>query len=443
MSGVVIKVENLTKEYRLGVINHGTLAKDLQTWWARKRGKDDPNSPVTRHPSPVTRPVLSLSKGHPSPDEIYALKDINFEVRQGEVLGIIGANGAGKSTLLKILSRVTSPTSGCVKIKGRIGSLLEVGTGFHPELTGRENIYLNGAILGMKKWEIDKKLDEIIDFSGVERFIDTPVKRYSSGMYVRLAFAVAAHLDPEILVVDEVLAVGDAEFQKKCLGKMGDISKKEGRTVLFVSHSMPMVASLCDRCLLLQNSNIKLEGKAGDVIAYYQCGDGKNPAFIDYSNSVKKPGDEYASLLSGWIETVSGEKKLDVNINESFNVCMKYKILKDVPRSPFPNFHFFDDKGNCVFVTSSGENVISSCKTGDYIVKCEIPANFLNDGLFSVGLALTFMHSGVHVSFFDKDALMFNVTDPMDNIPTRLTGYSGRIPGVVRPLLNWKVENIK
>ncbi|HQM85951.1 MAG TPA: ABC transporter ATP-binding protein, partial [bacterium] len=253
MSDVVIKVENLTKEYRLGVINHGTLAKDLQAWWARKRGKEDPNSTLThfhtstgqKHGSaPTTGEHTSLRQDYDrqagSPlhstthasrithhdlsslnEKIYALKDISFSVKSGEVLGIIGANGAGKSTLLKILSRVTSPTSGCVKIKGRIGSLLEVGTGFHPELTGRENIYLNGAILGMKKWEIDKKLDEIIDFSGVEKFIDTPVKRYSSGMYVRLAFAVAAHLDPEILVVDEVLAVGDAEFQKKCLGKMG------------------------------------------------------------------------------------------------------------------------------------------------------------------------------------------------------------------------------
>ena len=290
MSGVVIKVENLTKEYRLGVINHGTLAKDLQAWWAKMRGKEDPNSTLThfhtstgqKHGSaPTTGEHTSLRQDYDrqagSPlhsttrhDLIYALKDINFEVRQGEVLGIIGANGAGKSTLLKILSRVTSPTSGCVKIKGRIGSLLEVGTGFHPELTGRENIYLNGAILGMKKWEIDKKLDEIIDFSGVEKFIDTPVKRYSSGMYVRLAFAVAAHLDPEILVVDEVLAVGDAEFQKKCLGKMGDISKKEGRTVLFVSHNMAAVRQLCGRGLLIKKGNIFSSGSVEKVIDDYQ-----------------------------------------------------------------------------------------------------------------------------------------------------------------------------
>ena len=260
MSETVIKVENLTKFYQLGLINHGTLAKDLQGWWAKLRGRDDPNSRIS----------LTNSKNNDqNTDFIYALKDVSFDVQQGEVLGIIGANGAGKSTLLKILSRVTSPTSGCIKIKGRIGSLLEVGTGFHPELTGRENIYLNGAILGMRRHEIDKKLDEIIDFSGVEKFIDTPVKRYSSGMYVRLAFAVAAHLDPEILVVDEVLAVGDADFQKKCLGKMDDVSKKEGRTVLFVSHNMAAVRQLCTRGILLRNGELMFNGDIEGAIEIY------------------------------------------------------------------------------------------------------------------------------------------------------------------------------
>jgi lipopolysaccharide transport system ATP-binding protein len=260
MSDTVIKVENISKFYQLGLINHGTLAKDLQGWWAKIRGKEDPNSRVS---------MLSSAKNNSDNDFIYALKDVSFDVKQGEVLGIIGANGAGKSTLLKILSRVTSPTSGCIKIKGRIGSLLEVGTGFHPELTGRENIYLNGAILGMRKHEIDRKLDEIIDFSGVEKFIDTPVKRYSSGMYVRLAFAVAAHLDPEILVVDEVLAVGDADFQKKCLGKMDDVSKKEGRTVLFVSHNMAAVRQLCTRGMLLRNGKLVFEGGTEETINEY------------------------------------------------------------------------------------------------------------------------------------------------------------------------------
>ena len=260
MSDTVIKVENISKFYQLGLINHGTLAKDLQGWWAKIRGKEDPNSRIS---------MVSNKNANADTDFIYALKDVSFDVKQGEVLGIIGANGAGKSTLLKILSRVTSPTSGCIKIKGRIGSLLEVGTGFHPELTGRENIYLNGAILGMRKHEIDRKLDEIIDFSGVEKFIDTPVKRYSSGMYVRLAFAVAAHLDPEILVVDEVLAVGDADFQKKCLGKMDDVSKKEGRTVLFVSHNMAAVRQLCTRGILLRNGELVFGGGTEDCINEY------------------------------------------------------------------------------------------------------------------------------------------------------------------------------
>lgn len=260
MSETVIKVENISKFYQLGLINHGTLAKDLQGWWAKIRGKDDPNSRIS---------LVSNKNTNSDNDFIYALKDVSFDVKQGEVLGIIGANGAGKSTLLKILSRVTSPTSGCIKIKGRIGSLLEVGTGFHPELTGRENIYLNGAILGMRKHEIDRKLDEIIDFSGVEKFIDTPVKRYSSGMYVRLAFAVAAHLDPEILVVDEVLAVGDADFQKKCLGKMDDVSKKEGRTVLFVSHNMAAVRQLCTRGILLRNGELVFDGETESTINEY------------------------------------------------------------------------------------------------------------------------------------------------------------------------------
>lgn len=260
MSDTVIKVENISKFYQLGLINHGTLAKDLQGWWAKIRGKEDPNSRVS---------LISSAKNNSDNDFIYALKDVSFEVKQGEVLGIIGANGAGKSTLLKILSRVTSPTSGCIKIKGRIGSLLEVGTGFHPELTGRENIYLNGAILGMRKHEIDRKLDEIIDFSGVEKFIDTPVKRYSSGMYVRLAFAVAAHLDAEIMIMDEVLAVGDMTFQKKCLKKINDVSKKEGRTVLFVSHNMGVVRQLCKSGVLLGNGEIVFNGDIEEGIEIY------------------------------------------------------------------------------------------------------------------------------------------------------------------------------
>jgi len=256
---VAISVENLSKIYRLGEIGTGTISHDLHRWVARLRGKEDPFLKIGETNDRTTK----------GGDVVYSLKGMDFEIQQGDAVGIIGRNGAGKSTLLKILSRVTSPTTGRVNVKGRIASLLEVGTGFHPELTGKENIYLNGAILGMRKKEIDRKLDEIIDFSGVERYIDTPVKRYSSGMYVRLAFAVAAHLESEILIVDEVLAVGDAEFQKKCLGKMGEVSKGDGRTVLFVSHNIASVLELCTQGIFLINGTIGLKGDIESVVKKY------------------------------------------------------------------------------------------------------------------------------------------------------------------------------
>ena len=260
MSDVAIQVENLGKLYRLGEIGTGTLSHDLNRAWARLRGKEDPFAKIGETND-------RTAKG--SSDYVWSLKDVNFEVKQGEVLGIIGRNGAGKSTLLKILSKVTAPTTGRVKVRGRIASLLEVGTGFHPELTGRENIFLNGAILGMTKAEIRSKFDEIVDFSGVERYIDTPVKRYSSGMYVRLAFAVAAFLEPEILIVDEVLAVGDAEFQKKCLGRMKDVSVNDGRTVLFVSHNLAAVQQLCTSGILLKNGQLTFGGEAREALYEY------------------------------------------------------------------------------------------------------------------------------------------------------------------------------
>jgi len=260
MAEVMLKVENLSKQYRLGLVGTGTISHDLNRWWSKIRGKDDP---YLRIGETNNRSDIGNS------NYVWALKDINFEVRRGEVLGIIGKNGAGKSTLLKVLSRVTSPTTGVIKSRGRIASLLEVGTGFHPELTGKENIYLNGAILGMTKKEVKDKIDEIIDFSGCQRYIETPVKRYSSGMRVRLAFAVAAHLEPDILVVDEVLAVGDAEFQKKAIGKMQDISKGDGRTVLFVSHSMAAVKSLCTRAIVLEHGETVFEGEVEKAVDFY------------------------------------------------------------------------------------------------------------------------------------------------------------------------------
>jgi len=257
----VIQIEHVWKEYHLGVISHGTLTHDLQSWWAKLRGQEDPNSKI--------KPLLAGQEQRKiEGDQFWALQDVCIEVKQGEILGLIGKNGAGKSTLLKLLSRITAPTTGQIKIKGRIASLLEVGTGFHPELTGRENIFMNGAVLGMSKREISVKLDEIIDFSGIEDFIDTPVKRYSSGMYVRLAFAVAAHLEPEILVVDEVLAVGDAEFQKKCLGKMDDVAHA-GRTVIFVSHNMGMMGKLCTSGVWLHQGGVKKIGTIQETVDAY------------------------------------------------------------------------------------------------------------------------------------------------------------------------------
>lgn len=258
---IAIHVENLSKAYQLGQIGTGTISSDVSRWWAKVRGKEDPFLKIGQ--------VNDRSVAGES-DVVWSLKDIQFDIQQGDAVGIIGRNGAGKSTLLKLLSRVTSPTTGKIKVSGRIASLLEVGTGFHPELTGKENIYLNGAILGMRKKEIDRKLDEIVDFSGVERYIDTPVKRYSSGMYVRLAFAVAAHLESEILIVDEVLAVGDAEFQKKCLGKMKDVSTEQGRTVLFVSHNMTAVLNLCNKGIVLKNGMLDFSGTANESIQFYQ-----------------------------------------------------------------------------------------------------------------------------------------------------------------------------
>lgn len=256
----VIKVEHLSKVYQLGEIGTGTISRDLERSWARFRGKDDPFLKIGE---------MNDRTKKSDNDIVWSLKDINFEIQQGDAVGVIGSNGAGKSTLLKILSRVTAPTAGKIKIKGRIASLLEVGTGFHPELSGKENIFLNGAILGMRKAEIKRKFDEIVDFSGVERYIDTPVKRYSSGMYVRLAFAVAAHLENEIMIVDEVLAVGDAEFQRKCLGKMGDVSKGEGRTVLFVSHNMAAINQLCDSAISLVNGSISAIGPTSRIVDDY------------------------------------------------------------------------------------------------------------------------------------------------------------------------------
>lgn len=312
MSNVVIKVEGLGKQYRLGEIGTGTLGSDLNRAWARLRGKEDPFAKIGE--------VNDRTQKGGGSDFVWSLKDVNFEVREGEVLGIIGRNGAGKSTLLKILSKVTAPTTGRINIKGRIASLLEVGTGFHPELTGRENIFLNGAILGMTKTEIRSKFDEIVDFSGVERYIDTPVKRYSSGMYVRLAFAVAAFLEPEILIVDEVLAVGDAEFQKKCLGRMKDVSVNDGRTVLFVSHNMGAVSQLCTQGLLMKFGSVQAAGSVDEVMNCYLKTGTSSGSEYNASDDAARP----VQILSVSIEDAEGQ--IGSNFGHEEQIIVRFRI---------------------------------------------------------------------------------------------------------------------
>ncbi len=317
---VVIKVENLSKLYRLGDVGTGTISHDINRWWHRIRGKEDPYLKIGETND-------RTSKG--SSDYVWALKDINFEVKQGEVLGIIGRNGAGKSTLLKILSRTTAPTTGSVKIKGRVASLLEVGTGFHPELSGRDNIFLNGAIMGMTRREIQSKFDEIVDFAGVERYIDTPVKRYSSGMYVRLAFAVAAHLDPEILIVDEVLAVGDAEFQKKCLGKMKDVSEKQGRTVLFVSHNLSAIQQLCYQALLLEEGNIKSIGDIHLVLEQYFNKGRQNSYVSDIFLPNSTLLDENKGFAKSFaFESLSDEELKEIRVGQFWQIRVKFQLFE-------------------------------------------------------------------------------------------------------------------
>lgn len=378
MSDTVIQVNNISKQYRLGLVGTGTLSHDLKRWWYRARGKEDPYLKIGE------QNIRNIKGGS---DYVWALKDINFEVKRGEVLGIIGKNGAGKSTLLKILSRITLPTTGEFKIKGRIASLLEVGTGFHPELTGRENIFLNGAILGMTKTEIRSKFDEIVAFSGVERYIDTPVKRYSSGMYVRLAFAVAAHLEPEILIIDEVLAVGDAEFQKKCLGKMKDVAG-EGRTVLFVSHNMTAVKTLCSRVLLLKNGNTDFLGNVNEAISLYMGGN------IDIPNQSRyfAPEDYNNSPVAIYsIEIKShNENPQVITMADSFTISVNLeKKIEDLQLDV--TMQVTDTEGNVLLINGSGSATPpydNYGKAGKMEFECTFPSHFFNQGDFAVNILL-------------------------------------------------------
>jgi lipopolysaccharide transport system ATP-binding protein len=372
-------------------------------------------------------------------EEFWALKDVSFNVVEGDIVGIIGRNGAGKSTLLKILSRITSPTKGNIELHGRVGALLEVGTGFHPELSGRENIYLSGSILGMKRREIDAKLDEIVKFSGVEKFLDTPVKRYSSGMQVRLGFSVAAFLEPEILVVDEVLAVGDIAFQKKCLGQMEKISKGEGRTVLFVSHNMSMISSLCRTGILLERGQIRISGPVENVInAYLNFGRMGSGEVICRD---RRPGDKKAFLHLARIVNSNGSPTIDIPINEPFCIEIEYELMEDDMRV-YPNLHIKDAYGQYVFVTVDSDidpDCMLKKKRGIYRSKCFIPENLFNAGTFHVGVALTNAFP-LHSLFFEQDLLFFIVHEPIDGVQTRPNCYAGPMPGPVRPLMKWELH---
>lgn len=422
MSDTVISVEHLSKTYQLGVIGTGTFYGDVKRWWAKKMGKPDPYGKIGE-----------AYYGNRQGDTIQALDNVSFQLKRGEALGIIGRNGAGKSTLLKIMSRVTAPTSGVVRAKGRIASLLEVGTGFHPELTGRENIYLNGAILGMNRAEVNRKFDEIVDFSGVEKFIDTPVKRYSSGMYVRLAFAVAAHLEPEILVVDEVLAVGDAEFQRKCLGKMSDVAN-EGRTVLFVSHNMPAILRLCPSAILLDKGRLVRQGSAVEVTnAYLYENESSNGVMFWEPNEA--PGSADVKLIGIRLVDSDGKVKSLVEVENRLILEVEYLVM--TPGLKFRCGVGFNTQGVTAFTTMEPFEKLRD-RTGRYVSRVEIPPNLLAEGEYSISVSIFSSkgHKVRHVSA--KNIFSFQVVDYITGNSAR-GDYAQNVTGVVRPILNWEM----
>ena len=422
MKQLAIKAENISKQYRLGEVGTGTISHDLNRFWHKIRGKEDPFLKIGEANDRTT-------KGNSN--YVWSLQDINFEIEQGDAVGIIGRNGAGKSTLLKLLSKVTKPTTGNFKVNGRIASLLEVGTGFNPEMTGRENIYLNGAILGMRKHEIKRKFDEIVDFSGVEKYIDTPVKRYSSGMYVRLAFAVAAHLESEILIVDEVLAVGDAEFQKKCLGKMGDVSKGEGRTVLFVSHNMAAVKSLCNQGILLNKGLVEYDGAVNNCVSLYLNG----------GNLVQTNFRPYEDVLVdnvfklNFIEMYNKDKSStdllvedeDIYLNTNLNYYSKNNDDFHI------TYHLYNEFGEALFSFSHLDTQI--LKDGNNSLTCIFPKNFFQSGTYY--LTLFFVKDKREAIFVEKDIFSFTINDGYRDFGV----YMGREPGYIKPNFNW-INNI-
>jgi lipopolysaccharide transport system ATP-binding protein len=419
-----IQIENVSKMYRIGQIGTGTISHDLNRWWCKLRGKPDPYQRIGK----------VNDRENSGGDYVWALKDVNLNIEQGQILGIIGRNGAGKSTLLKLLSRVTAPTTGDIRVKGRLASLLEVGTGFHPELTGRENIFLNGAILGMTRVEIRRQFDAIVDFSGCGKYIDTPVKRYSSGMYVRLAFAVAAHLESEILVVDEVLAVGDADFQSRCLGKMEDVSRTDGRTILFVSHNMGAVKKLCPHSALVQHGQVTLCGDTTNVINAYLRGKSENVRRRVWGDN--KAGNDEMELHEISVCDQNGSFTSALATDTPLKVHIRYTLKKPV----------YNLRVVILLMTSDGTEVISSSdlmsdvnnqprRTGEYISTCSIPAFLLNKLNYTIGVE--FEVPGER-SILSGNTVNFEVSELTIN---QLGTTNAPAPsGTVHPLLDWEVK---
>ena len=424
-----IEFNHVGKQYRLGLVSTGTISHDLNRWW---------QTAILRREDPYLK-IGSVNDRATKADSdyVWALRDIDFKVEQGDVVGIIGKNGAGKSTLLKLLSKVTGPTVGTIRARGRIASLLEVGTGFHSEMTGRENIFMNGAILGMTKQEIASKLDEIVDFSGCERYLDTPVKRYSSGMMVRLGFAVAAHLDPEILVVDEVLAVGDAEFQKKAIGKMQDVSKGEGRTVLFVSHNMTSVKSLCKHGIMLENGMVKEIGAIDPIVSHYLRGgcDIDNYKIWEEELEYKSNGFE---LLEVGIRKKGGKFTDVMRMDEELEIIIRYRLTQ--PKERFwITLRYKNEDGEPIFTSSGGGKLFENHnQPGEFVQRCTIPANFLNWGNYAFDLVALENNGGIHALVDASDIVSFTIA----NKQVAIGGWLGKEPGYVTPKFEFDEERI-
>lgn len=423
---IAIKVENLSKQYRLGEIGTGTLSHDLNRFFARIRGKEDPYSIIGQ-----TNDRTATAES----DYVWALKDINFEVEKGEVLGIIGRNGAGKSTLLKLISQITSPTTGTIKAKGRIASLLEVGTGMHPEMTAKENIFLNGAILGMTKKEIKAKFDEIIDFAGCQLYIDTPLKRFSSGMRVRLGFAVAAFLEPEILIVDEVLAVGDAEFQKKAIGKMKDISAGGGRTVLFVSHNMASVKSLCSRAIVLENGQITFDDEVDHAIEYYLKGEsGTSTSYKAFTD--KTIGNEHFWISEIGIKAAAKNFDKPISSDDEIAIEISYHYTNKIAKRLDINLRFKADDGVYIFNSSTGFYDDILVKEGVHKINMIIPAHFFNFGNYFIDLLI--VKDKKKAILIENDVLSFTINPKQ----AELGSWMGKAKAFLSPRFGWDIENI-